>query len=78
MTSKVSVRNLAATTDSEALRQAFVPYGRIVEVSVARGTSGTATGSVTFAGDRAAAMAMSVLDGAYLEGRRIEVRVEEH
>ena len=39
--------------------------------------SGVSKGSVTFAGDRAAAMPMSAMDGAYVDGGCIQVGVEE-
>ena len=76
MSSTVSIRNLSASTDSETVRQAFETFGTITSVSISKDRSGVRSASVTFAGDRAGAMAVSAMDGAYIDGRRVEVSVE--
>ena len=74
---KLWVGNLAPTVDSIVLRTLFEPYGRVVlaDVKMDSGAS-RGYGFVTFSDEIQAKAAIEALNGHFLEGRNIVVRVK--
>jgi cold-inducible RNA-binding protein len=80
MGKKLFVGSLSWNTDDHSLREAFSPFGEIVEATVITDRdSGRSRGFgfVTFADDEGADKAMSALNNTELDGRTIRVDVAQ-
>ena len=76
MSKKLFVGGLSWGTDDEGLRSAFEQYGEVVDAKVItdRDTGRSrGFGFVTFADDGAADTAVAEMNGAELDGRRLNV-----
>ncbi len=80
MSKKLFVGSLAWATTDDGLRDAFERFGEVIEAKVIteRETGRSrGFGFVTFADDAAADTAMQEMDGAQLDGRRLNVNVAQ-
>ncbi len=80
MSKKLFVGSLAWATTDDGLRDAFERFGEVIEAKVIteRDTGRSrGFGFVTFADDAAADTAMQEMDGAQLDGRRLNVNVAQ-
>lgn len=78
LSKKLFVGSLSWNTDHRRLRQAFAPYGRVIEAEVvtSRETGRSkGFGFVTFADDEAAERAIGALNDSELDGRTIRVNL---
>lgn len=76
MSNKIFVGGISWNTDEEGLREAFSPYGQVVDSRVItdRETGRSrGFGFVTFADASSVADAVTAMDGRELDGRTIKV-----
>jgi RNA recognition motif-containing protein len=68
------------STTRETLARLCAKYGAVVEASVALEDSGRSKGwgTVLFTAHKDAAAAVRGLDGASVDGRKVEVRLDKH